>query len=122
MADRSTATMRPVAIPRSETRVRAERGSALLLGPAAVALCAVVLAGTVRIGVVTTRRARADAVADLTALAAVTGGQPSADAVARANGARVVAVRVDGSIATVLVDADGARARASAAPRGIPGG
>jgi hypothetical protein len=111
-----------VAIPRSERRRRGERGSALLLAPAAIAFGAVVLAGTVRLGAVVTDRARTDAVADLTALAAVTGGRPSADAVADANGARVVALGSDGSARTVVVESGGVRARATAVPVGGAGG
>jgi hypothetical protein len=111
-----------VAIPRSERGRRRERGSAVLLGPAVIAVGAVVLAGTVRVGAVVTDRARSDAVADLTALAAVTGGRPSAEAVAGANGARLVALGSDGSARTVVVEAVGVRARATAAPAGGAGG
>ena len=115
-------TVRTVASPRSDRGRRGERGSALLLGPAVIALCAVVLAGTVRVGVAVTDRARSDAVADLAALAAVTGGRSSAEAVARANGGRVLAVRADGPTLTVVVESDGVEARATAAPVGGPGG
>ena len=98
-------------------RRRGERGTAtLLVVPAALAICAGCLAGVSRIGVAATGLARADAVADLSALAAVTGGVDAATDVAAANGARTLGVTTSGAVRTVRVRVDGIVASASAAP------
>ena len=56
-----------------------------------LAVAAMTCAGLVAVGDAASRRARADAVADLVALAAVTGDRDGASQVAGANGARLVA-------------------------------
>ncbi|MFI5044126.1 MAG: hypothetical protein ACHQDC_04985 [Acidimicrobiales bacterium] len=93
-----------------------QRGSALLVVPVCVAVVAALALGIGRIGDAAHRRARADAVADLVALAAVTGGDEAGTEVAQANRATMVTVSAAGSVRTVVVDLDGVRSSASAAP------
>ncbi|UDY34338.1 hypothetical protein [Dermatobacter hominis] len=71
-----------------------------------------------RIGDAAVRRARADAIADMAALAAVTGGDEGAEAVTGAAGASIRAIRRVGSTVGVRVAADGATAEAAARPAG----
>lgn len=61
--------------------------------------------------------ARAQAGADASALAAVTGGEHAAQAVAAANGAAVVDLGVRGDTVTVMIERKGVRRQAAAAPR-----
>jgi hypothetical protein len=95
---------------------RNEAGSALVVVPVALALAAALALGVGRLGVVAERRAAADAVADLVALAAVTGSESGARAVAEANGAAVESITADGGRWTVEVQRSGVRSRATAAP------
>jgi hypothetical protein len=88
----------------------------VLLVPAALALAAALLLGVSRLGDAAVRRSRCDAVADLTALAAVTGGDGGAREVAGANGTSVVRIAASGSTRTVTVSAAGVESTASAAP------
>jgi len=86
-----------------------------------VAVGAMCVLGLSRLGGAVTLRARADAVADLTALAAVQAGREGAAEVARSSGAelREYQDRSDGAVsATVQLGA--VRARAAAAPIGEP--
>lgn len=75
--------------------------------------------GLARLGAAELQRARAEALADVTALAAVQAGTEGASAVARANDAtlRRAEVRADASVEVEIVRR-GAVASATAAPRG----
>ena len=84
---------------------------------ATVVVCAV---GVLRVGEAAAQRARADAVADLSALAHVTGDLEGATAVARANGAVVTGHRRTGAARVVTIDLDGVVATAAARPAGSP--
>lgn len=79
-----------------------------------VATTATVVA--VRWSAATAASGRADAVADLAALAGVTGGRSGAAAVADSNGATLVAYREQGDTVVVEVRVDGLVGRAAAAP------
>ncbi len=101
------------------TPTRTERGAASLLMVAVVAvglaLCAAI--GTSSPALVD--RARAESVADLSALAGVSGGRDAAWTVARGSGAELVHVRGElGGTVVVEVSLGGQRATASAAPEG----
>ena len=74
-----------------------ERGSAPLLVMIVVGLLAVLLSWLVEAGNEVADRARGQAVADLVALAAVTGGEEAAREVASANGARLEWLEATGS-------------------------
>ncbi len=63
--------------------------------------------GVSHAGVAAQRRARAAAVADLTALAAVTGGDTAASTVAAANAASVRSLTRTGATVTAVVVLDG---------------
>lgn len=102
--------------PRRRPTTRTERGAAVLWAVATVALCAALMAGVTRVGVASVGHHRAQAVADVVALAAVQ-GPSAADAVAEANAATLVAVeQVGGATVVVTVELHGARAVAAAAP------
>jgi hypothetical protein len=108
--------------PRADARAaRGERGSALLTGVVVLAVVAVCLLGLARVGTAAVQRARADAVADLTALAAVSAGATGAARVATASGAELVEhhPQPDGSV-RVAIQLGAARASAAAAPIGDP--
>jgi len=94
----------------------------VLLAPVALAVCAVMIVGIVKIGAAASARARADAVADLVALAAVTGGADAAEAVAAANGGRVLDTGGARDVRTAVVEVGGVRSTASAAPADGPAG
>jgi hypothetical protein len=102
---------------------RDERGVATVLAvPVATAVTAVCLLGAAHLGGAALDRARADAVADLSALAAVTGGDVDAVRVATANGGRVIGVRHGSGVRTVTVVVSGVAAVAAAAPADPGGG
>lgn len=84
-----------------------------MLGVLMLAGC---LAAVVRVGAAAAVRARADAVADLSALASVTGGPHEGQHVARANGAEVMSNTTDGTTAVIRIKVDGITARAAARP------
>jgi hypothetical protein len=71
-----------------------------------------------RLGAASAARAKASAVADMSALAGVAGGRRSADAVASANGARVVRFDRVGGDVRVRVEAGPAVATSRARPAG----
>ena len=74
-----------------------ERGSALLVSTVALAMAAVLAIGLVRIGDAAAEHARADATADIVALASVTGGRdPGRTGGGTPTGATVVAVDAAG--------------------------
>ena len=88
---------------------------------AVLAIVGVTLLGVARIGDATLRRARADALADVSALAAVQGGRGAAERVAAAGEGTVVEYRDEAEGAVELsVELAGARAAAAAAPLGAP--
>lgn len=80
---------------------------------------AVVLVGIRQISDAATQRARADAVADMVALAAVTGGRQGAEAVSASNEAELVSFERRGEVVVVVVRRSAVRAVAAA--RGVPG-
>jgi hypothetical protein len=83
---------------------------------AGVALGAALLVGTVQLGSAARDRARLAAAADLTALAAVTGGRDAAVAVAAGNGVILASLATTGDRTVVTVAGRGGAARASAKP------
>ncbi|MFN7149150.1 MAG: hypothetical protein ACK4V6_06685 [Microthrixaceae bacterium] len=84
---------------------------------ALVVLTAALAAGVTRVGDAALRAARADALADLSALAAVAGGAPAASAVASAGGGRLVSqVAAASERQVVVVELDGVSGTAAAAP------
>lgn len=97
-------------------RTCSERGSVSPIVLAVVAVAVVVTGGVERLGDAASGRARADAIADLAALAAVTGGHPAAAAVARADGADLVDVDRRGGTTVVVVRHRGVEAVAAARP------
>ena len=99
---------------------RTERGAATPLLAAGVATVVVCAVGVLRVGEAAAQRARADAVADLSALAHVTGGLEGATAVAHANGAVVTGHRRTGTARVVTIGLDGVLATAAARPAGSP--
>jgi len=107
---------RPGPIRAASTRT--ERGAASPLLAAGVAVAVVCAVGVLRVGDAAARRARADAAADLSALAHVTGDLDAATAVARANGAVVTGHRRTGAARVVTIDLDGVVATAAARPAG----
>lgn len=94
-----------------------ERGAAALLMVAVLVVTFTMVLGVVRVGDAVLRRHRAQLVADVSALAAVGGEATAADRVARTNGAvvRGVTVADDGTV-VVIIELDGVRALAAAAP------
>lgn len=101
---------------RADTPVGGQRGSVVLVLPALVLVAALLGLGTVRLGDAAVARARADAVADVAALAAVSGDVSSARAVARRGGGALVEHRRSGQLHEVVVQVDGVRAAAAAEP------
>lgn len=98
---------------------RAEQGSVTLVVAVGFVFAAVVLIGIRQISDAATQRARADAVADLVALAAVTGGRQGAEAVSASNEAQLVSFERRGEVVVVVVRRSAVRAVAAA--RGVPG-
>ena len=99
------------------TQPSAEEGAAGVLVAALLGVTALLVLGLGRLDGAAVERARADAVADLVALAAVTGGADGAQRVATADDATVV--HLDGSASgrrTVTVQTGSVTAVASAAP------
>lgn len=98
-----TEPARPTA-GRRTVATRTESGSASLPALAVLVVVAAMTAGLARVGEAAVTRARADAVADVTALAAVSGGEPVAARVADSSGAVLVEHRVrrDGSVVVVV--------------------
>jgi hypothetical protein len=94
---------------------RDERGSAAPLLLALLAVTVVVVAGVARVGGAAVHRARADATADVVALAAATADPAAAEDVARRGGARLIELRTraDGAV-EVRVERSGVVARAAA--------
>lgn len=82
-------------------------------------ICVVTLIGLSRVGDAALRRERADALADVTALAAVQAGQDGASRVAAAAGARLGRVEQHADGTTLIeLELQGVAARAAAAPLG----
>jgi hypothetical protein len=95
------------------------RGAAAPTVVLVVLVAVLAVAGVARVGDASLRRARADAVADVTALAAVRGGRDAAVRVATASGAQLQSFRADADgTVTVRVERAGASAAAAAAPLG----
>lgn len=100
--------------PRRAHRRQRDSGQAVLLMLPVMAVAALLALGVAEVGHVVVLRARAQTAADAAALAAVTGGRPAADRLARANDASLVGFLRDGTDVVVTVDLDGVRARARA--------
>lgn len=83
---------------------------------AGIVLAVVVTTSVARVGAASARRARLDAIADLTALAGVTGGRRAASDVARSDGVEVVSFQGRGGVAVVVVSDGAVRAVAAARP------
>jgi len=97
-----------------------ERGQVTPLLAVAVVLLAVLALGIGRLGVAVADRARAGTAADAAALAAVVDGRPGAEALARANGGRVVDFDRVGADVVVTVRVGAAEATARARPATAP--
>lgn len=108
------------AVGATPRRAGGERGSAVLLVPVALALCVAMLLGVARLGDGAVRRARADGVADLVALAGAVDGPRAAEAVAAANGAELLGTSRVGEAVRVEVRVEGLAARAAARPTERP--
>ena len=112
-------------VPTVETQRRSDRGSVLPIVAVVVVVVLVSMIGVDRLGDVSVRRARADAVADVAVLSAVQGGPDGAARVATANAASVADYTgaSDGSV-QIELRRDGVSATAAAAPLGaeLPGG
>ena len=93
-----------------------QRGSVVLVLPALVVVAALLALGTAQLGHAAAARARADAVADVVALAAVSGEVTSAREVARRGGGALVEHRRSAARHEVVVQVDGVRAAAAAEP------
>ncbi|MFN8049880.1 MAG: pilus assembly protein TadG-related protein [Acidimicrobiales bacterium] len=90
-----------------------ERGQSTLLMAGVMVVIAVIGGALGQLGMEIVGRARVQAVADLTALAA-SHGDAEGTSIARRNGAVVVQLDHDGDVVTVVVQVDGRRAVASA--------
>ena len=99
-------------------QVRKDRGQAVMLVVAVVALLAVLLMGLARFGARVVQIEQAQVAADAAALAGVVQGRSAAAALAARNGARLVEFRQVGDDVIVVVECHGARAtsRATRAP------
>lgn len=95
------------------SRARGDGGQSSLLAIAVVLVVAAVCGALVELGAELTVRGRAQAVADLVALAATWGEEP-AEQVARRNGAELVSLVTSGDRAEATVELDGRRAVAAA--------
>ena len=99
------------------TRPSSEEGAATVLVAGLLGVVALLVLGLGRVGQAAVQSARADAVADLVALAAVTGDAPTVRRVAAGGGGRVVQMREQSAGRwTVLVQVGPATAVADAAP------
>ena len=105
---------------RLRRREACENGQTLVWFITVVVLVAMVLALVVRSGGAVASHARAQSVADLSALAAVTGGDDAALRSAAANGASVIGIRREGDAVTVAVRWRGLAASATAEPADEP--
>jgi hypothetical protein len=91
-----------------------ERGQAVVLLLAVVALCALAVVG---VGLFSQRivdRGRAQTAADAAVLAATTGGRAAAARLAAGNGGTLISYSEAGDVVTVVVDVGGERATARA--------
>lgn len=96
-------------------KLQAEEGQIVPLMAVLLALTGVCALALARLGAGVVDGAGAQAVADATALAAVSGGPSAAEEVAAANGAALVTWRTDGGIVSVVVRRRGRTAIAAAA-------
>ncbi len=98
------------------TRPRTERASATPLVVAVMAVAALFALGIGHGSSAVLEAERVSSAAELTALAEATGGVAAGDAVAAANGARVLGRRAVGEVVVVEVASGAARASAAARP------
>jgi hypothetical protein len=93
------------------------QGSVSVLVLALLVLTAALAAGVTGVGHAALRAARADALADVSALAAVAGGESAASAVASAGGGQLISrVAAASERQLVVVELDGVSSTAAAAP------
>lgn len=106
--------------PRRPPRGRGcrERGQALPILLAILAVAAALALGLARVGVAASHRAAAQATADAVALAGAAEGRIAADSIARDEGAAIIEYRGAGEDVWVVIQRDGVRARAHAGPAG----
>ncbi len=86
-----------------DERVPNQGGSVTVVTLVVIALAVVTCVATTRVGAALVSHRRASAVADVTALAAATGGTDVASAVAEANRAEVIALKQVGGVWSVSV-------------------
>jgi D-alanyl-D-alanine carboxypeptidase len=103
-------------------RCRGDGGQALPLLAVLVALACLVALVVADLGVAAVAGGRARAAADAAALAGAAEGRPGAEAVARANGGSLRSYRAEGVTVEVVVEVDGATARARAEGGGVRAG
>ncbi len=97
-----------------DPRPRGQSGNAALVVMAAVVIGMVVLHGVARQSSTTIELHRAQATADLAALAGAIGGRDAASEVARRNGVRLVEWGTDGDVVSVRVERGGVAGLAAA--------
>ena len=91
-----------------------QRGQALPLLAVVVALAALIVLGLGRLGAVVVARAEAQTAADAAALVGARHGRPVAEALAAANGGRLVSWAAAGREVEVVAEVRGEQARARA--------
>lgn len=91
-----------------------ERGQAVVLLLAVVAMASLAVVGVGRFSQRIVDRGRAQTAADAAVLAATTGGRSAAARLAADNGAALISYAAAGDVVTVVVEVDGERATARA--------
>lgn len=99
------------------TARRSDRGQALPVVAIAIVLAALLTLALGQLGAASVRQGRAQAVADVTALAAASSGSDAGRSVATANGATVRSITTDAEEVRVIVAIDGVEAGAAAKAR-----
>jgi hypothetical protein len=92
----------------------ADRGQALVLLLAVVAMVSLAIVGVGAFSARIVDRGRAQTAADAAALAGTAGGRSAAARLAISNGATLISYAEAGDVVTVVVDVDGERAAARA--------
>ena len=94
--------------------IERDRGQAVVLLLAVVAMAALSVVAVGRLGSRVIDRGRAQTAADAAALAATRGGRAAAERLASGNGGRLIGYAVSGESIIVVVDVGGERAAARA--------